>query len=129
MSAAYGEALRNAAVEPDGVELDFQGDRCGKSYRIKKNCIGNWEVFFNDWREGGWFDFRDYGRTRHEAIQNCNEHAIKHRLIKFLPTRPKFKLRLHPFYNQALGAAGSTGLSAAAGSAISAAASVAGLSL
>lgn len=91
MSVAYGAQLANAAVIPDGVELDFQGDKCGQSYRIKKNCIGNWECFFFDWREGGWFDMRDYGRTRHEAIENCNKHAIEHRLLKFLPTKPKYK--------------------------------------
>lgn len=87
----YGHLLANAAVVPDGVELDFQGDKCGKSYYIKKNCIGNWEIFFNDWREGGWLDLRDYGHSRHEAIENCNKHAIKNRLLKFLPTKPKFK--------------------------------------
>lgn len=110
----YGHLLANAAVVPDGVQLDFQGDRCGKSYFIKRNCIGNWESWFYDWREGGWYDLRHSGFNRHEAIEVCNNHAITHRLLKFLPTKPKFK----PTW-------GGWGMGAAAASAASAAASAA----
>jgi hypothetical protein len=87
------EGLQNAAVIPDGVELDFEGDRCGKSYRIKQNCIKSWDIYFYDWHEGGWYQLRDYGVTqkRTEAIAACNQHARDYKLIDFLPTRPKFK--------------------------------------
>jgi hypothetical protein len=84
--------LANAAVEPDGIELDFQGDKCGQSYRIKRNCIKSWDVYYNDWHEGGWYELRCGSLfTRHEAIETCNKHAVEHRLIKWLPTKPKFK--------------------------------------
>lgn len=85
--------LANAAVEPDGIELDFQGDKCGNSYRIKRSCIKSWDSFFYDWHEG-WVPIRDYGgwHNRQQAIQSCNNHAVDHRLVKFLPTRPKYKL-------------------------------------
>lgn len=111
------QLLANAAVEPDGVELDFQGDRCGKSYYLKRNCIKTWESFFYDWREGGWVELRGYGSatTHKRAIETCNQHAVENRLIKFLPHKMKF--RPTPF--------GWGGIAAAA----SQAAAVAGFSL
>lgn len=88
-----GAELANAAVIQDGVELDFTGDKCGRSYFIKRTCIKTYDSYFYDWREGGWMELRGYGgwHTRHDAIQCCNKHAIEHRLLKFLPTRPKYK--------------------------------------
>lgn len=93
MNEAYGQLLANAAVVADGIELDFQGDKCGKSYKIRRNCIKVWEEYFWDWREGGWVELHGYGgwHDRHRAIEVCNQHALEHRLINFLPTRPKFK--------------------------------------
>jgi hypothetical protein len=94
LNEQLGYLLANAAVEPDGIELDFQGDKCGNSYRIKRNCIKTWEVYYNDWHEGGWYELRGYGGssfTRHEAIEICNKHALEKRLINWLPNRPKYK--------------------------------------
>lgn len=69
-------------------ELDFRGNKCGHSYRIKITCIKTWDAFFYDWHEGGWMEIRDGGgHNRHEAIQVCNRHAVNNRLIKFLPQR------------------------------------------
>jgi hypothetical protein len=85
--------LANAAVELDGIELDFYGDQCGQAYRIRRNCTKTWEIYFYDWREGGWYELRGYGgwHTRTQAIEIANQHATEHRLINFLPHRPKFK--------------------------------------
>lgn len=91
----YGYLLQNAAVEPDGIELDFQGDRCGKSYWIKRNCIKTWDCYFWDWHEEGWKEVpRQHGfQTKKVAIEVCNQHAVETKLIKFLPNRPRFKPR------------------------------------
>jgi hypothetical protein len=85
--------LANAAVEPDGIELDFYGDRCGNAYRIRRTCIKTWDIYFYDWREGGWYELRSYGgwHTRSQAIEIANQHATEHHLINFLPHRQKFK--------------------------------------
>jgi hypothetical protein len=89
-----GYLLSNAAVQADGIELDFQGDRCGQSYRIKQNSTTTfWRCFFYDWREDGWIPINDWPgeRLRSEAIECCNQHAVEKRLINFLPRRTKFK--------------------------------------
>jgi hypothetical protein len=107
----YGNLLSNAAVQTDGIELDFQGDRCGSSYRIRQNSIKVWDSFFYDWREG-WVEIRNHGgwHKRREAIETCNKHAVENRLIKFVPHRTKFKLN----------PAGWAGIAAAASGAASA---------
>lgn len=115
-----GYLLQNAAGTIDGVELRFEGDKCGKSYKVQRNCIKTWDLYFYDWHEGGWIELRGYGgwKTRHEAIQGCNKHAVENRLIKFLPNRPKFKLNPTWF-----------GMGSAIGQAASICSSVAGLSI
>jgi hypothetical protein len=92
--ANYGQLLQNAAVQADGIELDFQADRCGKSYRIKQNSTTTfWRCFFYDWHEHGWIPVNGWPgeRLRSEAIAFCNQHAVQKRLLNFLPTRVKFK--------------------------------------
>lgn len=84
--------LANAAVVQDGVELDFRGDKCGHSYRIRRNGAECWESFFYSWHDG-WLTISRWpgAQKRAEAIYLCNQHAVEKRLIKFLPNRPKFK--------------------------------------
>lgn len=93
--AYYGQLLSNAAVQADGIELDFRGDRCGKSYYIKRHVPGStpyWECFFYDWHDG-WLHINRWPgeEKRADAIAFCNQHAVDKRLINFLPHRTKFK--------------------------------------
>jgi hypothetical protein len=116
--ANYSNLLANAAAQADGIELDFQGDECGESYRIERAAIGStfryWRCFFYDWHDG-WLQINRWPgeKKRHDAIEICNQHAVQKRLIKFLPHRTKFK------------ATGWGGIAAAA----SGAASIAGFTL
>lgn len=87
------QMLQNAAGTIEGVELAFQGNRCGKSYRIKQDSMKWWTCYFYDWHEEGWIQIDRWPgeKLRKEAIEVCNAHAIEKRLIKFLPNKPKFK--------------------------------------
>ena len=96
MAPQLAALQQNVAVIPDGIELAFAGDQCGKSYRIRRHTPGTrpyWDCYFYDWHELGWRKINRWPgeETRAEAIEFCNKHAVDNRLIKFLPHRPKFK--------------------------------------
>lgn len=96
MNQSLGYLLGNAAMTLDGVELDFRGDKCGRSYRISRHTPGTipyWECYFNDWHELGWRQINRWPgeETRRQAIEVCNQHAVEKRLLNFLPTKPRYR--------------------------------------
>jgi hypothetical protein len=88
------------------TQLDFRARGaawyCGRSYRIRRNCINHYETFFYDWHNG-WIDtqagaYTDVPHlnpaTIQDAIYNCTHHAMRRGWYKYCPKQTPGNLTL-----------------------------------